>query len=55
MERLWGSAPSAEACKGLGSLRNDDARFTDTYEATAHGLAAYWRDAVRLWADRHLA
>ncbi|WP_026931624.1 MerR family transcriptional regulator [Glycomyces tenuis] len=55
MERLWGTAPTAEAYKGLGSLYTDDPAFTATYDAVAHGLAAYLRDAMHAWADRHLA
>ncbi|HEU5126599.1 MAG TPA: TipAS antibiotic-recognition domain-containing protein [Glycomyces sp.] len=54
MERLWGTVPTAEAYKGLGSLYTDDPQFTATYDAVAQGLAVYLRDAMHAWADRHL-
>ena len=50
--RFW--TPNAEAFKSLGQMYVDDARFTATYDKVAPGLAAYYRDAMAVYADTRL-
>jgi DNA-binding transcriptional MerR regulator len=50
--RFW--TPSAEAFKNLGQMYVDDPRFTATYDKVAPGLAAYYRDAMAVYADTRL-
>lgn len=55
---LWISTfwtPNAEAYRGLGRMYVDDARFTATYDKIAVGLAAYYRDAMLVYADERLS
>jgi DNA-binding transcriptional MerR regulator len=47
--------PDAEAYKRLGRMYVDDERFTATYDKIAVGLAAYFRDAIEVYADTRLA
>ncbi|GAB3651505.1 MerR family transcriptional regulator [Glycomyces tarimensis] len=51
IERLWGTAPTGEAYKGLAALYTDDAAFTATYDEVATGLARYLREAMDHYAD----
>jgi DNA-binding transcriptional MerR regulator len=51
--RFW--TPNADAFKGLGQMYVDDPRFTATYDKVAPGLAAYYRDAMAVYADTRLS
>lgn len=51
--RMW--TPNADAFKSLGQLYVDDPRFTTTYDTIAAGLAAYYRDAMAVYADDRLS
>lgn len=42
---------STDAYRGLGQLYADDARFTAYYDAYAHGLAQFLRDAIAAFCD----
>ncbi|WP_298457998.1 MerR family transcriptional regulator [uncultured Cellulomonas sp.] len=46
--------PDRAAYVGLGQMYVDDERFTATYDAYAPGLAPYLRDAMVVFAQRHL-
>jgi DNA-binding transcriptional MerR regulator len=46
--------PSFEMFKGLGQMYVDDPRFTEYYEKRAKGLAVFMRDAMAVYADKHL-
>jgi len=50
--RFW--TPNAAAFTGLGQMYVDDERFTQNYERIAAGLAEYYRDAMAVYAQRHL-
>ncbi|MEU6861443.1 TipAS antibiotic-recognition domain-containing protein [Glycomyces sp. NPDC046736] len=54
MTRLWGTAPTAEAYKGLAALYTDDPAFTATFDEVAHGLAAFLREGMNHHADTKL-
>lgn len=49
VRNFW--TPGREAYIGLGELYVDDPRFTATIDAQAPGLAAYLRDAMRVYAE----
>jgi DNA-binding transcriptional MerR regulator len=49
---MW--TPDATAFKCLGDMYVDDPRFTATYDKIAPGLAAYYRDAMAVYADAML-
>lgn len=52
----WGGRdPSAEAFAGLGQMYVDDPRFGSTYEVEGRSFAAFVRDAMAVYAERHLA
>jgi DNA-binding transcriptional MerR regulator len=53
MCRFW--TPVAAAWKGLGQMYVDDERFPATYDKIAVGLAAYYRDAMAVYADTRLS
>ncbi|MFB5662584.1 MerR family transcriptional regulator [Alteribacillus sp. HJP-4] len=44
---------SVDAFKGLGQLYVDDKRFTANIDQFGEGLAAFMRDAMAIYADRH--
>ena len=46
--------PNATAYVCLGRMYVDDERFTATYDKIALGLAAYYRDAIAVYADTRL-
>lgn len=50
-----GQEPSAEAFTGLGQMYVDDPRFGAHYDAHGEGTAVFIRDAMRVYAERHLA
>lgn len=50
---MW--TPTAAAFKGLGATYVDDARFTSTFDQVSPGLGSFYRDAMTVFADRHLA
>lgn len=50
---MW--TPDATAFKCLGDMYVDDPRFTRNYDKVAVGLAAYYRDAMAVYADSTLA
>ena len=52
MCRFW--TPNAQAYRALGQMYVDDERFTETYAKIAPGLAAYYRDAMAVYADTRL-
>ncbi|MCD0444131.1 TipAS antibiotic-recognition domain-containing protein [Glycomyces sp. A-F 0318] len=52
--KLWGTAPTAEAYKGLGALYTDDPAFTATFDEVAQNLAAYLREGMDAYADANL-
>ena len=52
VSRFW--TPDAEAYRCLGRMYVDDERFTATYDRIAAGLAAYYRDAIAVYADPRL-
>lgn len=47
--------PNREAFIGLGQMYVDDPRFAKTYEDVRPGLAAYMRDAMKVYAEQRLA
>ena len=52
----WLSAtttPSSGYLLGLGELYVTDSRFAESYERHAPGTAAYVRDAMAVYAERH--
>jgi DNA-binding transcriptional MerR regulator len=51
--RFW--TPNAQAYTCLGRMYVDDGRFTATYDKIAVGLAAYYRDAIALYARTRLS
>ena len=53
-EHLWGTAPTAEAYKGLGALYTDDPAFTAAHNEAAATQAAYLRNGMETYADRNL-
>lgn len=53
ISRMW--TPDAAAFKCLGDMYVDDPRFTATYDQIAKGLAAFYRDAMSVYADTVLA
>ena len=51
----WGgTAPSAEACTGLGQMYVDDPRFGKTYSVDGREFAAFVRDAMVAFAEKEL-
>lgn len=52
--RLWGSAPTGRAYRGLGELYCDDPAFRATYDQIAAGLAQYLREAMEHYAEANL-
>ncbi|MGC0366270.1 DNA-binding transcriptional MerR regulator [Rhodococcus sp. 27YEA15] len=52
IRRMW--TPDAQAFKGLGQMYVDDPRFAATYDAITPGLAAFYRDAMAVYADARL-
>jgi DNA-binding transcriptional MerR regulator len=52
VSRFW--TPDADSYRGLGRMYVDDERFTATYDRIAVGLAAYYRDAIAVYADTRL-
>ena len=52
VSRMW--TPNAEAFAGLGRMYVEDARFTATYDRVSPGLAAYYRDAMAVYAKERL-
>ena len=52
MCRFW--TPNAASYAGLGRMYVDDGRFTATYDKIAVGLAAYYRDAIAIYARTRL-
>ncbi|MFE0422639.1 MerR family transcriptional regulator [Streptomyces sp. NPDC058953] len=48
-------APSKYHFIGLGEMFAADRRFGDNYDKYGEGTAAFVRDAMRVYADRHLA
>ena len=51
--RFW--TPNAHAYACLGRMYVEDGRFTATYDKIAVGLAAYYRDAIALYARARLS
>jgi len=51
--RFWTPDAAAYAC--LGRMYVDDERFTATYNKIAVGLAAYYRDAIEVYARTRLS
>lgn len=51
--RFW--TPDARAFACLGQMYVDDERFTANYDKIAVGLAAYYRDAMKAYAETRLA
>jgi MerR family transcriptional regulator, thiopeptide resistance regulator len=51
--RFW--TPDAHAYACLGRMYVEDGRFTATYDKIAVGLAAYYRDAIALYARTRLS
>ena len=49
-----GKEPSAEAFTALGEMYVADTRFTANYEGYGEGTARFIRDAMKVYADRHL-
>ncbi|WBB63332.1 MerR family transcriptional regulator [Streptomyces sp. WMMC500] len=49
-----GQEPSAEAFAGLGRMYVDDPRFGAHYDTHGEGTAVFVRDAMRVYAERHL-
>jgi hypothetical protein len=52
ISRFW--TPDACAYRGLGRMYVDDERFTANYDRIAVGLAAYYRDAIAVYAETRL-
>ncbi len=44
--------PTPEVYRGLGDLYISDSRFTANYDTVRPGLAAFMREAMRVYADR---
>jgi DNA-binding transcriptional MerR regulator len=53
-ERIWGTPPTAEAYKCLGSLYTEDPAFTATYDEPAATQVAYLRQGMETYADASL-
>jgi DNA-binding transcriptional MerR regulator len=53
-EHIWGTAPTAEAYKGLGALYTEDPAFTAAYNEAAATQAAYFRKGMETYADSNL-
>ncbi len=51
--RMW--TPNAAAFTNLGRMYVDDERFRATYDRVAPGVAAYFRDAMAVYASERLA
>ena len=51
--RMW--TPNAAAFTNLGAMYVDDERFRATYDRVAPGVAAYFRDAMAVYATQRLA
>lgn len=49
-----GREPSAEAFTGLGEMYVADPRFTQNYDRHGEGAAAFVRDAMTVYSERHL-
>lgn len=54
IEKVWGTAPTAEAYKGLGALYTEDPAFTATFDEVAKHLAAYLREGMEAYAEANL-
>ena len=52
--RVESGGPAKEYFVGLGEMYVDDPRFTANYDVHAEGTAELIRDAMRVYADRHL-
>jgi hypothetical protein len=50
---MW--TPNAAAFTNLGRMYVDDERFRATYDRVAPGVAAYFRDAMAVYATQRLA
>lgn len=50
-----GKRPSSEHFTGLGEMYVADPRFRANYDAHGEGTAAYLRDAMKVYARRHLS
>ena len=48
------SAPTKEYLVGLGEMYVADPRFTANYDVNGEGTAAFVRDAMKVYAERHL-
>jgi DNA-binding transcriptional MerR regulator len=53
MTMFW--TPNREAYAGLGQMYVDDKRFAQNYESVRTGLAAYLRDAMKVYAETRLS
>lgn len=53
MTTFW--TPNREAYIGLGQMYVDDERFARNYESVRPGLAAYLRDAMKVYAEARLS
>ncbi|HEY0373832.1 MAG TPA: MerR family transcriptional regulator [Amnibacterium sp.] len=53
ISRMW--TPTAEAFAALGRMYVDDERFRATYDRVSPGVAAYFRDAMAVYARERLA
>ena len=49
---MW--TPTAAAFRGLGATYVDDSRFTETFDRVSPGLAAFYRDAMAVFAEARL-
>ncbi len=47
--------PTREYSTGLGDMYVDDPRFAANYDAHGEGTARLIRDALRVYAERHLS
>jgi MerR family transcriptional regulator, thiopeptide resistance regulator len=54
MATIWGTAPTAEAYKGLGALYTDEPAYTAAFGDGAGELAAYLRAGMDAYADANL-
>ncbi|WP_166346233.1 MerR family transcriptional regulator [Phytoactinopolyspora limicola] len=53
MTLFW--TPDRESYTGLGQMYVDDERFAQNYESVRTGLAAYLRDAMKVYAETRLS
>lgn len=53
VSRFW--TPNQEAYVNLGQMYVDDPRFAANYDQHAEGASAFVRDAMKVYAERHLA